>query len=210
MGHFLIDIFGGSTLKGSRDDFRRFVILVGTQLGYGDLAQSMSESLDVNRKMADEYMRLRDVATTWKQKAKANSKDAREGRKARDELGKARGDITAILKEWDIFIRQRQEFLKRDDELSTELSRVHRDYSNAIDDNTKFAADIESLEQRLAEASDQLQSTKNLLSMTEHHRDKAERDCGTAVLRFDKAIADAARDKAFYDTSHLEPVPPPS
>ena len=29
-GHFLIDIFGGSTLKGSRDDFRHFVILVGT------------------------------------------------------------------------------------------------------------------------------------------------------------------------------------
>ena len=136
-GHFLVDIFGGSTLKGSRDDFRRFVILVGTQLGYGDLAQSMSESLDVNRKMADEYMRLRDVATTWKQKAKANSKDTREGRKARDELGKAQGDITAILEERDIFIRQRQEFLKRDDELTTELSRVHRDYSNTIDDQIR-------------------------------------------------------------------------
>ena len=75
-GHFLVDIFQGATIKGSRNDFRRFVILVGTQLGYGDLAQSMSESLDVNRKMADEYMRLRDVATNWKQKAKANSKDA--------------------------------------------------------------------------------------------------------------------------------------
>ena len=46
----------------------------------------MSESLDVNRKMVDEYMRLRDVATTWKQKAKTNSKDAKDGRKARDEL----------------------------------------------------------------------------------------------------------------------------
>ena len=57
-GHFLVDIFQGATIKGSRDDFRRFVILVGTQLGYGDLAQSMSESLDANRKMADEYMRL--------------------------------------------------------------------------------------------------------------------------------------------------------
>ncbi|KAF8666181.1 hypothetical protein AX14_006532 [Amanita brunnescens Koide BX004] len=78
-GHFLVDIFQGSTLNGSRDDFRRFVILVGTQLGFGDLALSMSESLDVNRKMADEYMRLRDVATTWKQKAKANSKDAPRG-----------------------------------------------------------------------------------------------------------------------------------
>ena len=98
-GHFLIDIFQGSTINGSRDDFRRFVILVGTQLGFGDLAQSMSESIDVNRKMADEYMRLRDIATTWKQKAKANSKDAREGRKARNELSKAQGDITAILEE---------------------------------------------------------------------------------------------------------------
>ena len=57
-GHFLVDIFQGTTLSGSRDDFRRFVMLVGTQLGYSDLAQSMSESLDVNRKMADEYMRL--------------------------------------------------------------------------------------------------------------------------------------------------------
>ncbi|KAF8662787.1 hypothetical protein AX14_007000 [Amanita brunnescens Koide BX004] len=98
-GHFLIDIFQGSTLNGSRDDFRRFVILVGTHLGFGDLALSMSESLDVNRKMADEYMRLRDVATTWKQKAKANNKDARDGRKAQDELSKARGDISAILEE---------------------------------------------------------------------------------------------------------------
>ncbi|KAF8635776.1 hypothetical protein AX14_010496 [Amanita brunnescens Koide BX004] len=187
------------TLNGSRDDFRRFVLLVGTQLGFGDLAQSMSESLDVNKKMADEYMRLRDVATTWKQKAKANSKDAKEGRKARDELSKARGDITSILEERDIFIRQRQELLKRDDELSTELSRVHRDYSNAIDDNTKFAADIESLEQRWAEANDQLQSTKNLLSIAEHHRDKAEKDCGTAVLRFDKEAADRKRDNAFYE-----------
>ena len=198
-GHFLVDIFQGSTLNGSRDDFRRFVLLVGTQLGFGDLAQSMSESLDVNKKMADEYMRLRDVATTWKQKAKANSKDAKEGRKARDELSKAREDISSILEERDVFIRQRQELLKRDDKLSTELSRVHRDYSNAIEDNTKFAADIESLEQRLAEADDQLQSTKNLLSIAEHHRDKAEKDCDTAVLRFDKEAADRKRDKAFYE-----------
>ena len=98
-GHFFVDIFHGSTLHGSRDDFRRFVILIGTQMGFGDLAQSMSESLDVNRKMADEYMRLRDVATTWKQKAKSNSKDAKDGRKARDELEKARGDISLILEE---------------------------------------------------------------------------------------------------------------
>ncbi|KAF8697071.1 hypothetical protein AX14_001472 [Amanita brunnescens Koide BX004] len=57
-GHFLVDIFQGCTLNGSRDDFHRFVILVGTQFGFGDVAMSMSESLDVNRKMADEYMRL--------------------------------------------------------------------------------------------------------------------------------------------------------
>ena len=149
--------------------------------------------------MADEYMRLQDVATSWKQKAKANSKDAREGRKARDELSKAQGDITAILEERDIFIRQHQELLKRDDELSTELSRVHHDYSNAIDDNTKFAADIESLEQQLAEANDRLKSTKDRLSMTEHHRDKAETDLGQAILNLDKVTADKARDKAFYE-----------
>ena len=153
VGHFLVDIFQGTTLKGSRDDFRRFVILVGTQLGYGDLAQSMSESLDVNRKMADEYMRLRDVASTWKQKAKDNAKSAKEGRKAREELSKARDDITAILEEREILIQQRREFLARDDQLNTELSRVHKDYSNAIDDNTKFAANIEALEQNLAIAS---------------------------------------------------------
>ena len=39
--------------------------------------------------------------------------------------------------------------------------------------------------------------------MTEHHHDKAERDCGTAVLRFDKAVANAARDKAFYEARIL-------
>ncbi|KAF8730032.1 hypothetical protein AX14_005796 [Amanita brunnescens Koide BX004] len=110
-GHFLVNIFGGSTLRGSRDNFRRFVILVGTQLGYGDLAQSMSESLDVNRKMADGYMRLRDVATTWKQKAKANSKDAKLGCKAQDELNKAQGDISLILEERDVFIKQRNDLL---------------------------------------------------------------------------------------------------
>ena len=137
-GHFLVDIFQGSSLSGSRDDFRRFVILVGTQLGFGDLAQSMSESLDVNRKMADEYMRLRDVATTWKQKAKANSKDAKDGRKAQSELSKACEDITAILEERDIFIKQRRKLQAWDDELTTELNRVHRDYGNAIEDNAKF------------------------------------------------------------------------
>ena len=198
-GHFLIDVFQGSTLNGSRDNFRRFVILVGTQLGFGDLAQSMSESLDVNRKMADEYMRLRDVATTWKQKAKANSKDARDGRKSREELSKARGDITAILEEREIFIKQRRELMARDDQLTTELSRVHRDYGNAIEDNTNFATKIEALEQELALVRDGLSNTKNLLSIAEHHRDKAERDCGDAVHRFDKAEADRKRDKAFYE-----------
>ena len=198
-GHFLVDIFQGSTLRGSRDDFRRFVILVGTQLGFGDLALSMSESLDVNRKMADEYMRLRDVATTWKQKAKANSKDARNGRKAQDELSKAQGDIAAILEEREIFIQQRRELLARDDQLNTELSRVHKDYGNAIEDNTRFAADVEALKQDLALTKDKLGNTKNLLSAAEHHRDKAERDCDIAVHRLDKAEADQKRDKAFYE-----------
>ena len=147
VGHFLIDIFQGTMLNGSRDDFCWFVILVGTQLGYGDLAQSMSESLDVNRKMADEYMHLHDVATSWKQKAKTNSKDAKAGRHAQEELSKARGDITAILEEREIFIQQQRKFMARDDRLTTELSRVHRDYGNAIEDNAKFAANAETLEQ---------------------------------------------------------------
>ena len=198
-GHFLVDIFQGIKLNGSRDDFQRFVILVGTQLGFGDLAQSMSESLDVNRKMADEYIRLRDVATSWKQKAKTNSKDARAGRRAQEELNKAQGDITAILEEREIFIQQRREFMARDDQLTTELSRVHKDYGNAIEDNTKFAANVEALEQNLALVRDELNNTKNLLSIAEHHRDKAERDCGDAVHHFDKAEADQKRDKAFYE-----------
>ncbi|KAF8700501.1 hypothetical protein AX14_000768, partial [Amanita brunnescens Koide BX004] len=198
-GHFLVDIFGGSTLKGSRDDFRCFVILVGTQLGYGDLAQSMSESVDVNRKMADEYMRLRDVATTWKQKAKANSKDAKMGRKAQDELDKAKGDIAIILEERDVFINQRNELLDNIKHLNLELSRVHKDYGNAIDDNTKFASDIEHLRQQESILNGQLNDHKNLLSMAEHHRNKAEFDLNQAVFRLDKAVADNARDKAFYE-----------
>ena len=198
-GHFLVDIFQGVTLNGSRNDFRRFVILIGTQLGFGDLALSMSECLDVNRKMADEYMRLREVATTWKQKAKANNKDAKNGRKAQDELTKARGDIFAILEERNIFIKQRRELMARDDQLTTELSRVHRDYSAAIDDNTKFAADIDVLQKAALVAKQQLQESKNQLSMAEHHRNKAEFDCEQAVLSRDKAVADLARDKAFYE-----------
>ena len=202
-GHFLVDMFQGATIRGSRDDFRRFVILIGTQLGYGDLAQSMSESLDTNRKMADEYMRLRDVASTWKQKAKDNAKVAKEGRKAREELMKARGDITAILEEREILIQQRREFLAKDDQLTTELNRVHRDYGNAIDDNAKFAANIETLEQNMALIKDELNNTKDLLSMAEHHRDKAEQDCGTATLRLDKEVADRKRDKTFYEARIL-------
>ncbi|KAF8673610.1 hypothetical protein AX14_005343, partial [Amanita brunnescens Koide BX004] len=202
-GHFLVDIFQGATIRGSRDDFRRFVILVGTQLGYGDLAQSMSESLDVNRKMADEYMRLRDVATTWKQKAKDNAKSAKDGRKARDELLKTREDIAAILEEREIFIQQRREFLAKDDQLTTELNRVHKDYGNAIEDNAKFAANIETLEQNMALVQNELDDTKNRLSMAEHHRDKAEQDCNNAVLRFDKEVADHKRDKAFYEARIL-------
>ena len=202
-GHFPIDVFQGATLKGSRDDFRRFVILVGTQLGYGDLAQSMSESLDTNRKMADEYMRLRDAASTWKQKAKDNAKNAREGRKARDELMKAQDDITAILEERGILIQQRREFLAKDDQMTTELNRVHKDYGNAIDDNARFAARIETLEQDLSLSKADLNNTKNLLSMAEHHRDKAEQDCAGATLRFDKEVADRKRDKAFYEARIL-------
>ena len=52
--------------------------------------------------MADEDMRLRDVATTWKPKAKTNAKDAKAGRRAQEELDKAKGDITAVLEERDI------------------------------------------------------------------------------------------------------------
>ena len=198
-GHFLVDIFQGVTLNGSRDDFRRFVILVGTQLGFGDLALSMSECLDVNRKMADEYMRLRDIATTWKQKAKANSKDAKNGRKAQDELTKARGDISAILEEREIFIKQRRELMAKDDQLTTELNRVHRDYGSAIDDNTKLAADIDALQKTASGAKKQLHELRNQLSMAEHHRNKAEFDCEQAVFSRDKALADLARDKAFYE-----------
>ncbi|KAF8685299.1 hypothetical protein AX14_004050 [Amanita brunnescens Koide BX004] len=212
-GHFLVDIFQGATLRGSRDDFRRFVILVGTQLGYGDLAQSMSESLDVNRKMADEYMRLRDVATSWKQKAKTNSKDARAGRRAQEELSKAQGDIAAILEEREIFIQQRREFLAKDDQLTTELNRVHKDYGNAIEDNTKLAANVDTLEQELAAATEKLNKTHNIVSMAEHHRNKAEFDCEQAILSRDKAVADQARDKAFYEariTALLSPPVPTS
>ncbi|KAF8671390.1 hypothetical protein AX14_005693 [Amanita brunnescens Koide BX004] len=209
-GHFLVDVFQGCTINGSRDDFRRFVILVGTQLGFGDVAISMSESLDVNRKMADEYMRLRDVATTWKQKAKANSKEAKNGRKAQNELEKARDDIAAILEERQallderkVLVQQRREFLAKDDLLTTELNRLHKDYGNAIEDNTKFTASIETLEQNMALVKDELVNTKNLLSMAEHHRNKAEQDCGNAVLRFDKEVADHKRDKAFYEARIL-------
>ena len=198
-GHFLVDIFQGVTLNGSRDDFRRFVILVGTQLGFGDLALSMSECLDVNRKMADEYMRLRDVATTWKQKAKANSKDAKNGRKAQDELTKARGDISAILEEREIFIKQRRELMAKDDQLTTELNRVHHDYGTAINDNTKLAADVDALQKAASIAKKQLYELKDQLSMAEHHRNKAEFDCDQAVFSRDKALADLARDKAFYE-----------
>ncbi|KAF8701603.1 hypothetical protein AX14_000377 [Amanita brunnescens Koide BX004] len=176
-GHFLIDIFQGTKLNGSRDDFRRFVILVGTQLGYGDLAQSMSESLD----------------------AKANSKDAKAGRRAHDELVKAREDITAILEEREVLIQQRREFLAKDDQLTTEVNRLHKDYGNAIEDNTKFAASIKALETQLALANDELNNAKNLLSIAEHHRDKAEHDCSDAVHHLDKSEADRKRDKAFYE-----------
>ncbi|KAF8686601.1 hypothetical protein AX14_003829 [Amanita brunnescens Koide BX004] len=149
--------------------------------------------------MADEYMRLHNVATTWKQKAKANSKDAKSGRKAQDELTKARGDISAILEERDVFIKQRRELMVKDDQLTTELNRVHRDYGAAIDDNTKLAADIDTLQKAASAANKQLHELRNQLSMAEHHRNKAEIDCEQAVLSRDKALADQARDKAFYE-----------
>ncbi|KAF8682076.1 hypothetical protein AX14_004420 [Amanita brunnescens Koide BX004] len=163
----------------------------------------MSESIDVNKKMADEYMRLRDVATSWKQKAKANMKDAKAGKRATDKLYKVRGDIATILEAREVLIAQRREFLRRDDELTTELTRVHRDYGAAIDDNAKFAARIVALEQESALSTDQLNDCRNRLSMAEHHRDKAEKDCSAAVLRFDEAIAAKARDKAFYEARIL-------
>ncbi|KAF8716022.1 hypothetical protein AX14_012494 [Amanita brunnescens Koide BX004] len=168
-------------------------------LGFGDLAQSMSESLDVNRKMADEYMRLRDVATTWKQKAKSNTKDAKDGRKARDELEKAKGDIAVILEERDVFIAQRNDLLDEIKWLNLELSTVHRDYENAINDNTTFAANIETLEQDLSLTKNKLNMCENSLSMAEHHRNKVEFDLAQAVHNFDKALAEKNRDKAFYE-----------
>ncbi|KAF8627042.1 hypothetical protein AX14_011397 [Amanita brunnescens Koide BX004] len=159
----------------------------------------MSESLDVNRKMADEYMRLRDVATSWKQKAKANNKDAKASRKVQDELNKAQGDITLILEERDVFIKQRNELLADIKRLNLELSRVHKDYGTTIDDNTKYAADIESLERQLADTVTELNHNKNALSMAEHHRNKAEFDLDQAVHNLDKMTAEKARDKAFYE-----------
>ena len=209
VGHFLVDVFLGSTINGTHDDFRRFVILVGTQLGFGDLAQSMSESIDVNRKMADKYMRLRDIATTWKQKAKGNSKDAKDGRKARDELEKAKGDIAIILEERDVFITQRNELLANVDQLNLELATVHCDYGNAIDDNTQFAANIDALQKAVSAAKNQLQESKNQLTMAEHHRNKAEFDCEQPVFTRDKAIADQARDKAFYEARIIALSSPP-
>ena len=80
-----------------------------------------------------------------------------------------------------------------------ECKALHKDYGNAIEDNTKLAANVDALEQDLALAKNELNNTKNLLSIAEHHRDKAERDCGDAIHRFDKAEADRLRDKAFYE-----------
>ena len=46
---------------------------------------------------------------------------------------------------------------------------------------------------------DQLNHAKNSLSMAEHHRNKAEIDLEQAVFNLNKATADNARDKAFYE-----------
>ncbi|KAF8693163.1 hypothetical protein AX14_002308 [Amanita brunnescens Koide BX004] len=135
----------------------------------------------------------------WKQKAKANSKDAKAGRKAQDELNKAQGDITLILEERDVVIKQRNELLADIKRLNLELGRVHKDYGTAIDDNAKYAADVESLERQLADTVTELNHNKNALSMAEHHRNKAELDLDQAVHNLDKAVAEKARDKAFYE-----------
>ena len=76
---------------------------------------------------------------------------------------------------------------------------THKDYGTAIDDNTKYAADIESLERQLADTTTELNHNKNALSMAEHHRNKAEFDLDQAVHNLDKTAAEKARDKAFYE-----------
>ena len=89
--------------------------------------------------------------------------------------------------------------MAKDDQLTTELNRVHRDYGTAIDDNTKLAADVDTLQKAASAAKKQSHELKNQLSMAEHHRNKAEFDCEQAFFARDKALADLARDKAFYE-----------
>ena len=98
------------------------------------------------------------------------------------------------------------------DRLNVELSRVHHDYSSAINDNTKFATNIAGLEQQLSLANDALSNAKDQISIAEHSRDKAEQDLGQAVHNLDKAVAEAARDKAFYQAriAALTSIPVPT
>ncbi|KAF8641988.1 hypothetical protein AX14_009805 [Amanita brunnescens Koide BX004] len=84
-----------------------------------------------------------------------------------------------------------------------------RPLHNAIDDNTKYAADLESLGQQLSIAQNQLNEVKNQLSMAEHHRNKAEFDCEQAIFARDKATTDMARDKAFYEARITALMSPP-
>ena len=104
-----------------------------------------------------------------------------------------------ILEEHDVFITQRNELLADINCLNVELSTVHCDYGNAIEDNTRFAADIDALQKNILAAKNQLQESRDQLTMAEHHCNKAEFDCEQAVFARDKAIADQARDKAFYE-----------
>ena len=82
---------------------------------------------------------------------------------------------------------------------SRSMHRPGWSYGTAIDDNTKLAADIDALQKAASVVKKQLHESKNQLSMAEHHRNKAEFDCEQAVFSRDKALAELARDKAFYE-----------
>ena len=108
-----------------------------------------------------------------------------------------------------MFISQRNDLLDDAKRLNTELSRVHRDYENAITDNTSFAANIEAPECDLSLLKDQFHHSQNSLSMAEHHRNKAEFDLEQAIQNLDKALADNTRDKAFYEARIVALSSPP-
>ncbi|KAF8700540.1 hypothetical protein AX14_000696 [Amanita brunnescens Koide BX004] len=54
-----------------------------------------------------------------------------------------------------------------------------------------------------------LNKTEGLLSIAEHHRNKAEFDCEQAIFARDKAVTDQARDKAFYEARITALASPP-